>query len=360
MAKRVWLHIGFWSAYLLVNGYIEVALVNYSYFDLPLWIRIQKGFGAELAILPIKMASTYYIMYRLIPKYIFSRQYWRFLFSVIALMIVAIFFYRLVIGYFIFPFIYEETYESHPFLSMLPRHLWTVLDFFSIAGIAGAIKMARLRISDLEKEKQLVEDKLQSELNFLRSQINPHFLFNTLNNIYGLARKQSEKTPEVVMHLSKMLRFMLYECTAPLIPLHKEIKLIKDYIELEKLRYGDNLQVQFNDETRNVQLRIAPLLLLPFVENAFKYGISEHRFRSLIDIQLSIEGDCLYFEIRNSKEDDFEAEESGIGLANVKRRLILLYPGEYHQLDIQDRSKAFEVKLMLKLNRNEKAEMSDR
>ena len=167
MTKRILLHLVFWSLYLLLNGYIEVALVNYSWFDKPLWYRIQKGFGAELAVLPLKMATTYFIMYVLIPKYIFQKKYIQFIFSTLFLMLVAIILYRLVISHFIFPFIYEETYESQPFMKMLPRHIWTVLDFFYVAGIAGTIKMSRMRMDSLEKEKQLVESLLSVELLFI-------------------------------------------------------------------------------------------------------------------------------------------------------------------------------------------------
>ena len=226
MYKRVFLHFLFWLLYLALNVYIEVAMVNYSYFDLPFPERLWKGLSPELIILPIKIALTYLVMYWIIPKHLENRQYWQMGLKGLLLMIVALALYRMVVSNVIYPFIYEETYQQQPFNKLLPRHIWTGLDFFSIVGIAGMIKMTRLRLASLKREKELIEEKLQSELSFLRAQTNPHFLFNTLNNIYALARKQSEKTADVVLRLSKILRFMLYDCTTPRIPLASEVKIL--------------------------------------------------------------------------------------------------------------------------------------
>lgn len=351
-AKRLSLHLGFWLFYLLVNGYIEVALVNYSFFDLPFWERVYKGFVPEfLALVPV-IAVTYFIMYYLLPRHFEKKAYVRLGIEGILALILAIIFYRLILIFIIFPYIYEEAYEYHSFGAMFPRHLWKLLDIVSIVAIAVSIKLSRLRLAGAEREKQLMQEKLESELSYLRAQTNPHFLFNTLNNIYALARKKSDQTADVVMRLSKILRFMLYECTTPRIPLGNEIKILEDYIELEKLRYNNRLSLNFDAQVEAPQTLIAPLLLLPLVENAFKHGVSETRFESRVDIKLVLANKCLQFEVKNTKAPDLEDDASGIGLSNIQRQLELIYPDQY-ELEIIAQKDVFLVKLQLNLAKDE-------
>lgn len=356
---RLFLHLGFWLFYLLLNGYIEVALVNYSFFDLPFWERVYKGFAPEfLALIPV-IVVTYFIMYYLLPRHFEKKTYARLALEGLVALMLAIVFYRLILIYIIYPFIYQETYEFQPFEAMFPRHVWKLLDIVSIVAIAVSIKLSRLRLAGAEREKRLIQEKLESELNFLRAQTNPHFLFNTLNNIYALARKKSDQTADVVMRLSKILRFMLYECTTPLIPLGDEIKILEDYVELEKLRYNNRLSLNFEARLDEPQTPIAPLLLLPLVENAFKHGVSETRFESRVDIHLELKKQRLRFEVRNTKALDLEEPASGIGLSNVQRQLELIYPGRY-DLKISTEKDTFLVKLQLNLAQNETITLPDR
>ncbi len=346
--KRILLHIGFWTIYLLINGYIEVALVNYSYFDLPLSEQLYKGFMPQLIALLPKIACTYFIVYYAIPRYLNSRNLGRTILEVILALVVAIAVYRLLIQEVIFPYIYQEVYEQQDRSKLLPRQIWTALEFFSVIGIAGSIKFLRLRLASVEREQQLTQEKLQSELNYLRAQTNPHFLFNTLNNIYALARKKSDQTAEVVIRLSKILRFMLYECSAPTIPIGKEIKVIKDYIELEKLRYNQRISVSFQTDIDDENQELAPLLLLPFVENAFKHGLSESRFTAEVRIELRLKNGQLQFCVSNTIEEEPASVSDGIGLTNVKRQLNLLYPNS-HDLNIAVKDACFRVELKIVL-----------
>ncbi|GJM31245.1 MAG: hypothetical protein DHS20C18_02460 [Saprospiraceae bacterium] len=347
--KRILLHISFWTFYLLVTGYIEVAMVNYSFFDLPIGERLYKGFAPELIILVPKIAVTYFIMYYSIPRYLDTRRLGRMILEIFLALVLAVGLYRVLVQALIFPYIYEEIYQQQAWSKLLPRHIWTALDFFSVVGIAGSLKFLRLRLAGVEREKQLTEEKLQSELNYLRAQTNPHFLFNTLNNIYALARKKSDQTAEVVIRLSKILRFMLYECSAPSIPIQRELKVIQDYIELEKLRYNQRITIELKTELDDENQAIAPLLLLPFVENAFKHGLSESRFSAGVAIFLQLKQGNLHFRVKNSIEDRPKPEEQGIGLSNVKRQLALLYP-DAHSLRIIAQPDSFEVELMISLN----------
>lgn len=357
--KRLALHLGFWLFYLLLNGYVEVALVNYSYFDLPFWQRIYKGFAPQFLVLIPVIAITYFIMYYLLPRHFEKKTYVKLAFEGLGIFIVAIVCYRLILMYIVYPYVYEQTYEYQSFWAMFPRHVWTLLDMVSIVAIAVSIKLSRLRLSGVEREKQLIQDKLESELNYLRAQTNPHFLFNTLNNIYALARKKSDQTADVVMRLSKILRFMLYECSTPRIALSNEIKVLRDYIELEKLRYNKRLTVNFEEQIDDQQIMIAPLLLLPLVENAFKHGVSETRFESRVDIKLILENKQLQVDIKNTKEPDLEAFPSGIGLNNIRRQLELIYPDQY-KLEIMNPKDIFWVNLQLNLAKDESFTLPDR
>jgi LytS/YehU family sensor histidine kinase len=187
-------------------------------------------------------------------------------------------------------------------------------------------------------------------LKYLKSQLNPHFLFNTLNNIYALAQKESIHTPEAILKLSKLMRFMLYEASKSDILLTEEIRMIEDYISLEKLRYTDRLSITFNHSIDNANQRIAPLLLIHFVENAFKHGLSESRNEAFIKINISLTEGLLQASISNSKADKLtqEKNQGSIGLDNIKRQLQLIYPS--HRLMIKDEATTFTVVLNLTLS----------
>ncbi len=175
--------------------------------------------------------------------------------------------------------------------------------------------------------QHLLIEKQQAELNYLKSQTNPHFLFNTLNNIYSLARDKSDLAPESILRLSKILRFMLYEAGGPFIAIEQELKIISDYIALEKLRYDDSLKVNYSNDIEDMKQAIPPLLLIPLVENAFKHGVSETRNQPFVDIHLSVNKRELTFFVKNSTEEFPENAKvkENIGLSNLRRQLELLY-----------------------------------
>jgi two-component system, LytTR family, sensor kinase len=207
-------------------------------------------------------------------------------------------------------------------------------------------------IYDYRKLKQTAQqlriEKQEAELNFLKSQTNPHFLFNTLNNIYSLARDKSDLAPESILRLSKILRFTLYEANGKYIGIEQELKIISNYIALEKLRYDDSLQVNFNHDVEDMKQAIPPLLLIPLVENAFKHGVSETRHQPYVDIHLSVNKRQLTFFVKNSTE---ELPEEGrvkenIGLSNLRRQLELLYT----DYSLSVRQGEFQFTATLKIN----------
>ena len=190
----------------------------------------------------------------------------------------------------------------------------------------GIAKLLYHNIRLKQTAQQMRIEKQEAELNYLKSQTNPHFLFNTLNNIYSLARAKSDQTPESILRLSKILRFMLYDTKDEFISIEKEAELITNYIELEKLRYDESMRVSFTHEIDNMQQGLPPLLLIPLIENAFKHGVSEISEQSYVDIQLSVKEQQLTLVVKNSADDSPEKNiKENIGLSNLRRQLELLY-----------------------------------
>ena len=198
--------------------------------------------------------------------------------------------------------------------------------------------------------QQLRIEKQEAELNYLKSQTNPHFLFNTLNNIYSLARDKSDLAPESILKLSKMLRYMLYETSGAFVAIEQELIIIGDYIALEKLRYDDSLLVNFNYDVEDMKQALPPLLLIPLVENAFKHGVSETRSQPFVDIHLSVKQRQLAFFVKNSSEMSSEEGpvKENIGLSNLRRQLELLYTD--YQLSVEQKENVFSATLKINLS----------
>lgn len=222
---------------------------------------------------------------------------------------------------------------------------------FSIAGIIffAIVRNIYNNIRLREKNNQLVIEKKEAELNYLKAQTNPHFLFNTLNNIYSLARDKNDLAPESILRLSKILRFMLYETGGKTIVIDDELKIMKDYIALEKLRYDDSLQVSLHTDIENPKQTLPPLLLIPLVENAFKHGVSETRSNPFVDIQLSVKQQQLLFVVKNSTEANNQQQQvqENIGLTNLRRQLQLLYRD--YDLSVQEHNAVFTAALKINL-----------
>ncbi|MES2893083.1 MAG: histidine kinase [Bacteroidota bacterium] len=198
--------------------------------------------------------------------------------------------------------------------------------------------------------QQLRLEKKEAELNYLKAQTNPHFLFNTLNNIYSLAREKSDLAPESIMRLSKILRFMLYETSGSFIAIEEELKIMSDYIALEKLRYDESLHVNFNYDLEDPKQSLPPLLLIPLVENAFKHGVSETRSRPFVDIHLLVKKKQLRFVVKNSTDLSASSDHirENIGLSNLRRQLELLYTD--FKLTVHQESEQFTATLNINLS----------
>lgn len=196
-------------------------------------------------------------------------------------------------------------------------------------------------------QRDLENQRLSAELSFLKSQINPHFLFNSLNSIYSLAYQKSDTTPEAILKLSEIMRYMLYECNDNKVDLAKELQYLQNYIDLQKIRFGNKAFINYEVIGEVTNQHIVPLLLIAFIENAFKHGVANDPLAA-ISLRINIEEAHLYFFLQNKKHNHNRDAGGGIGLMNVKRRLDLLYPGKYN-LDIRDETDTYSVQLSLVL-----------
>lgn len=300
----------------------------------------------------LQIPAVYFTLYFLMPRLLFKERYIEFAVSLIILILVFSalhwFNYVLIQDPLFWP---DDKYDPH--LINFGKMLKNTTKIYPVLVLAIVIKWFKYWFREQKSNQLLVEEKLKAELNFLKAQVHPHFLFNTLNNLYALTLKQSKDAPEVVLKLSDLLNYMLYECTADRVLIEKEVKLLKDYISLEKIRYGERLNISFNILGNAGSTMVAPLMLLPFVENSFKHGVSEEMDDAWVSIDMEMKEEQLTLKVENSKSkseqrvDQFDYKK-GIGLKNVRRRLELLYP-EKHKLEMYDSVDSFLIILTLDL-----------
>jgi two-component system LytT family sensor kinase len=351
MQRRILLHIAFWFTYVLLKGYLNFEAGSFAKADQSDTRLFLLSVTAQLPLLLVKIPLVYSLFY-------FSGKYlsgqWKFYKTILfsLLLFISAIFCFIVINHLV---VINHVYNIRDGLNNAFRIGSIIYTFFLlcfVSGLALTIKLVRENMRQKETEQEIIKKKLETELQFLKAQTNPHFLFNTLNNIYALARKKSDNTADVVLKLSKLLRFMLYESQKENITISEEIQVIDDYIELEKIRYSSGLKLNFLKSVDNELELIAPLILLPFVENAFKHGASESRFGSIINIDLYLLEGNLYFKIENSISSETQKmQPEKLGLKNIKRQLELLYPE--HSLEIENDETHFAVTLNLKLNKSD-------
>jgi two-component system, LytTR family, sensor kinase len=333
------IHVAFW-----------VYMFNQILLSLAMWSG--KGYDpfSEITIYPITSFITFYSFYFTYGLFFTGRKK---LYPALFLAAVIIILIPLRVGleYLFWKYIGYSHMKPSEILSIDRSWWFNSMRLVTVYGIyALLIKLAIGWFETQKLKTELLLEKQSGELALLRSQINPHFLFNTLNNIYSLVYKKSEDAPEAVMKMSAIMRYMLYDATTDTVLLEKEIEYLISFIELEKLRLRDKEFVEFSI-TGNVERRtIAPMLLIPFVENAFKHG-SKSVVNPGIRINLSIGSQEIRFEVTNHIRKNLTATKDlmgGIGLNNIRRRLNLLYPGK-HQLEISSEDNLFNVKLILSI-----------
>ncbi len=303
----------------------------------------------EVGIFLSYVAAAYLINYFLLPRFLYKKKYVSFAIYVVIVIAAVIYI--------------EEGVLEKIYFANTPRALRFPGVFFNLVSALPTIVILtgfKFAWDALTKERQLEELQnaaRESELLYLKSQINPHFLFNNLNNLYAHALEQSPKTPEIILELSSVLRYMLYECQERYVPLHKEIDQLKSFVELSKLQLEDRGTVSLNFDDAPEHVRIAPLILPVFVENAFKHSLSSVNDNIEIRIDLHLdESDRLHFLCQNSfsLETNTDDLSKGIGLANVRKRLELLYP-DSHQLHIEPGRDRYQVELKIDLTNSDQA-----
>ncbi|WP_051296351.1 sensor histidine kinase [Eisenibacter elegans] len=317
--------------------------------------KYYEEFVIQLYLLPIRLAVVYLSLYVLLPYLLLKQRYALFLSSLFTLLVLAVLLMRVEVYYFIYPRYYPEALTDCEWCTFW--HVHKLIQYtFSLSAIlflATSIKILKLWYKEQQNAKSLAQEKLEAELKFLKGQIHPHFLFNVLNNLYALTLKKSDVAPEVVLRLSDLMNYMLYESNTEYTTLEKEVEYLQNYIALEKVRYGDRAEVVFNVSGGINGRRIAPMLLLPFVENAFKHGVSGEIELSWVSLDLVIKDDMLTFKVENSKAPAHfrRAQQDyahGIGLQNVRRRLELLYK-DRHELKIFDEENTYMIVLKVRL-----------
>lgn len=343
-----WLsHSLFWVSLLI----IQAVGIDSDYF------YSEGVFQHTLIMLIPKMAAAYFLIYYQVPKLLYQKRYVLFMISLFITGYLFTALARIIVIHVI-----EELFRTGPFRQEpIVEILFDVKKLFSgyYLGVyfPGVILLSlQLMNESVQKKTQLEKlskEKFSVELNFLKGQIHPHFLFNTLNNLYVLTLKKSEKAPETVLKLSEMLDYMLYQCNDNSVSIEKEMQLIQNYIDLESLRYGDRLQLEFHKEIDNQQTSIAPLILISIVENAFKHGASGTVDNTVIKIKVGVLNNQLTFEVFNTKSKVAQKDETnfkdGIGLKNTEKQLDLLYPNK-HTIQITEEDVSYTVKLDVDLS----------
>jgi len=324
--------------------------------------QIEK-YGVGISILRILMNSVlmtlvhmllvYGIIYYFLPAYINSKKKRFFLTILLVLFILVVacfnylnflmtFYISTRMGYF------TKMPDMQYIIPIWIRQI--VFNYPTIVGFALAIKIMKRWYIKQKETEQLTREKINAELQLLKAQIHPHFLFNTLNNIYSFILNDSELAPEMIKKLSCLLNYILNDCNRQWVPLDKEISMLQDYITLEQIRYGDRLNLSLHIQGSAKDKMISPLLLIPFVENSFKHGTSRMLTHPWMRLSLFIGNNDLEFILVNNKPGNYNESngKKGIGLSNVKKRLELIYP-ETHRLRIVESEMSFEVSLKIPL-----------
>ncbi|WP_241480003.1 sensor histidine kinase [Kordia jejudonensis] len=314
----------------------------------PIWVFVIAR-GAH--IIPQIMIS-YFLAYWLLPKFLYTKKYVLFtIYAVISAYIICAF-SRVLMVHIAEPMFRPMPFHQEPILEILTDWGKLISGYFlTIYSIALFFLLIKLTFERIE-EQSLKKEKTAIELKMLKAQLNPHFLFNTLNNIYSLSIINSPKTSESIGKLSEILDYVLYRCNQKYVPLAGEITLLENYISLERLRYDERLEVTFTHHVAP-QTEIAPLILLSMVENAFKHGAGEDSGSPKITINLTQEEDVLTFTVFNTTAK-LPQEKSGgaIGLENSKKQLELLYPNT-HTIAIEQQENSFQVVITLKTTAHE-------
>jgi two-component system LytT family sensor kinase len=338
-----------------VHYIIVAALLVLTFFPLTWPVQLPVEFWIKQVLINLIWASLFYANYFVFtPKLLYNHRTGSFVLLVMITIIAVVFLNNWLDDFLGLPQAMEKIFAPE-----VPKHIEkqdhsgsyiTIIMAMIIYGVSTVVALSKKMQHDQLNLQATEKEKISSELSLLKSQINPHFFFNTLHTIYALADRNTDTAKDAIYTLSHMMRYVIYDTKNDLTSLEKEIKFIEDYILLMRLRLNENVQVIFEKQAGMKDYEIAPMLLLPFIENAFKHGVSTIH-PSYVYIDISQRNDQVKIEIKNSL---FEASEhledsNGIGLMNTKRRLDLLYPNKY-KLQVENNTDFKEYTIILILN----------
>ena len=323
-------HVFFWIVY--------ASIYSLSFRWAENWL---DGLVDSVILLSLHALVSYFNLYYLVPRYLFTKSYLSYL-STLILSIISICFPLAIVAHLV---ISNKDLQSLVWSSAFLFFL-SLSILFSVV-MTMVLKFIKQWYKDQKSQKELQQIQLQTELKFLKAQINPHFLFNSLNNLYALTLKKSDLAPTVVLRLSDILRYVLYESNQGHVSILKEIKHILDYVEIEKLRLGNAVKIEVNIDENIKDQNIEPMLLLTLVENAFKHSESVMAADRFVKIQIAALEHGFRFLIENSFDPSKKSKEmGGIGLQNIKKRLSLTYPGK-HELNSNISENVYQVDLII-------------
>ena len=337
--RVVFLHLSFWCVYL---SFFVYQISSFRREDVGI---LEIMFHAVFNLI-FHMIAAYMNYFFFLPRFLEKKNVGRYLLEFLIpftiLMIVRVHLQRYMVdGY---------THEVKYFYRNAFIVQTVAITLFIVIFVA-MLRFAKDWFEFEARKKEIENEKLTAELTFLKAQINPHFLFNTLNNLYYLAYSKSENTTEVIAKLSQMMRYMIYESNHTRVLLSREIEYMQNYISLERLRLNNQIPIKFEVDGKVEDVWITPLIFITFLENAFKHGVTNNNPGAWVNVSIRLENKTCIYRVENSKITNAQIDnggKSGIGLQNVKRRLELSYPGQYH-LEVDDKSDRYSVELNLTL-----------
>jgi sensor histidine kinase YesM len=337
LSKRIAYHLLFW---------VVIFVYNTLYLGF-LWNDYTSSFYEFAIILPFYIGIVYFNVYYLIPRYLAKQNYPVYFALLLLAMVLTVVSFQILTNQLVISNFCPTSYKRFPLFDTR-KTLKEAFHTTSLMALVTGIKLTKDWVSQQQKIQTIEKQNVKNELEFLKSQIQPHFFFNTLNNLYSLSVRKSDLAPEVVLKLSDLMSYMLYESDNQETTLKKEIDHIQNYLALESLRFGQRLRLDFQIDGNTDHKRVPPLLLLPFIENAFKHGTSHETGELDIRILLKTTPQHLIFEVSNPRfeQKNNRKKHKGLGLKNVKRRLDLLY-AKNHVLNIQETDNQYSISLKI-------------
>ena len=319
------------------------AISEWSYRE-----NLMEAVVFELLFLPTRLIAVYVNWFVLIPNYLYKNRFLLYFLLLLLLLVIVGVAQRYLVVLWGYPTFFPEWYTGIQDPFDIPRLFQAILIIVSPVAFTTGFKLFLNWYKSMEEAEKLKQEKNEAELKFLKTQTNPHFLFNSLNSIYGLTLGKSDKAPGLILKLSDILSYSLYEANAKWVSLDKEVQLIENIVELEHERFGKRVEVTLEKKGDFSQIQIPPLILIPLVENAFKHGVKDEVNKGWIHIEFTADAEGLGFMIENTiPEHTGEQMHGGLGLKNVSRRLDLLYQND-KKFEVVNLGKTFKVTLQIK------------